>query len=65
LLKCQATSLRTRLIKRLTKEKVQASVYQIEQILKEATINERWFSKIKDQIRTFTDGKKEKLENIA
>ena len=63
--KIEANSLKDRLIKRLTKEKVQATIYQIKQILNKADQEESWFGEIEKQIEDLVSGDPNTFQSIG
>ncbi len=63
--KIEANSLKDRLIKRLTKEKVQATIYQIKQILIEANQKESWVGEIEKQIEDLVSGDPNTFQSVG
>ncbi len=63
--KNEANSLKDRLIKRLKKEKVQATIYQINQILNKANQEENWVGEIEKQIEDLVSGDPNTFQSVG
>ena len=63
--KIEANSLKDRLIKRLTKEKVKATICQIKQILNKADQKESWVGEIEKQIEDLVSGDPNSFQSVG